>query len=294
MEEGSLRCDANVSVRLKGEIKLGKKVEIKNMNSVRNVQRAIEFEFKRQTSLLEKGEEIISETRTFDAALGETFSMRTKEELNDYRYFPDPDISPVVVSDEWLADIKSTMPTLPNELFEKYTTQYGLPDYDATVLTDTKEIAQYFEALCNSSKNFKSASNWLMVNIKSYLNESRITISQFPVNASSLASLINLVDGGQVSHTAAAKNIFPELIKNPTTSPLLIAQQLNLILENDSSSIEKIIDEALKAFPDKVIEYKKGKKGIIGMFMGEVMKRSGGKADPKISNKILEEKLKSL
>jgi aspartyl-tRNA(Asn)/glutamyl-tRNA(Gln) amidotransferase subunit B len=292
MEEGSLRCDANVSVRLLNAKELGKKVEIKNMNSVRNVQRAIEYEFERQVQLLERGDAIISETRTFDADSGKTFGMRTKEELNDYRYFPDPDLSPVVISEEWLQRIKETMPSLPEELFDRYITQFNLPEYDARVLTDTKEMAQYFDDVCQHTTNFKAASNWLMVTVKSYLNDSGLTIDNFPISPAALAAVIKLVDDGKVSHTAASQKLFPALIENPKADALAMAQQLNLVQESDSSTLQKIVDDVLLTFPDKVVEYKKGKKGIISMFMGEVMKRSGGKADPKLSSKILEEKLK--
>jgi len=292
MEEGSLRCDANVSVMLLDAKELGKKVEIKNMNSVRYVQHAIEHEFERQVQLLEKGEVVISETRTFDAATGKTFGMRTKEELNDYRYFPDPDLSPMIVSEEWLNEIKSSMPSLPEELFKKYTSQYHLPEYDAHVLTETKEMAGYFEEICSHTQNFKATSNWVMGPVKSYLNENHLSFDQFPIGASALADLINLVDSGKVSHTVAAQQLFSELIKNPNESPLSSAQRLNILQDSDSSTIQKVVDEVLQEFPLKVEEYKKGKKGLISMFMGEVMKRSKGKADPKIANQILAEKLK--
>ncbi len=174
MEEGSLRCDANVSVMLNGDKELGKKVEVKNMNSFRHVQRAIEYELERQIDLLEKGELVISETRTFNVTDGKTYGMRKKEELNDYRYFPDPDLSPLVISDEWLEEIKSQMPALPNELYQKFVTQYELPEYDAHVLTETKELAAYFEELCSFNQLRKENSNWLMGPVKSYLNEQNV------------------------------------------------------------------------------------------------------------------------
>lgn len=215
MEEGSLRCDANVSVRLKGDQELGKKVEVKNMNSFRNVARAIEHEFERQITLLEKGEEIISETRTFDAATGLTASMRTKEDLNDYRYFPEPDLSPVVISEEWLSSIKAELPVLPRELFDKFVNTYGLPEYDAGVLTDQKDIALWFESLCKHTNNYKAASNWMMGPIKSYLNELTLKIEDFPLNVSQIAALIALIDEGKVSFTVGSQKIYPQLIANP-------------------------------------------------------------------------------
>jgi aspartyl-tRNA(Asn)/glutamyl-tRNA(Gln) amidotransferase subunit B len=292
MEEGSLRCDANVSVMLNEATTFGKKVEIKNMNSIKNVQRAIDFEVDRQIREIEKGNAIVSETRTFDAVTGKTSGMRTKEELNDYRYFPDPDLSPVVISESWLADIKSTMPQLPNELFNKFTTEYHLPEYDAGVLTESKDIASYFDNLCKHTSNFKSASNWVMGPVKSYLNEFNLTADEFPLPVVKLADLIGLIDSGQVSYTVSAQNLFPELLKNPNRSALEVARQLNLLQESDQSSLIPIIDEVIKEFPLKVEEYQNGKKGIISMFMGEVMKRSRGKADPKIANELLTQKLK--
>lgn len=179
MEEGSLRCDANVSIRLWGEKELGKKVEVKNMNSFRNVARAIEHEYERQVLLSESNTEIVSETRTFDATSGNTASMRTKEDLNDYRYFPEPDLSPVIISEEWLKTIQDNLPPLPRELFRKFVDKYGLPEYDAGVLTDSKEIALFFEELCHLTSNYKAASNWVMGPVKSYLNELTLHIDDF-------------------------------------------------------------------------------------------------------------------
>jgi aspartyl-tRNA(Asn)/glutamyl-tRNA(Gln) amidotransferase subunit B len=291
MEEGSLRCDANVSIRPTGSTTLGKKVEIKNMNSIRNVQRAIDSEIERQIELTEKGEEIISETRLFDAASGKTYGMRTKEELNDYRYFPDPDLSVVALSDEWLNEIKAAMPALPWELEQKFIEEFKLPAYDARLLTETKELAQYFLEVCNHTDNFKAASNWIMGPVKSALNELTLTANDFPVKPVTLAALIKLVDSGKVSFSIASQRIFPELLENSTLKPMEVAQQLNVVQTSDEDSILPVIDAVLAAFPDKVTEYKKGKKGIIAMFMGEVMKRSKGKADPKVANQLLVKKL---
>ncbi|MDF2158039.1 Asp-tRNA(Asn)/Glu-tRNA(Gln) amidotransferase subunit GatB [Algoriphagus sp. CAU 1675] len=291
MEEGSLRCDANVSVMLKGATEYGKKVEVKNMNSFRNVARAIEHEFDRIVGLLEAGEEIISETRTFDANSGTTASMRTKEDLNDYRYFPEPDLSPVVISEEWLNSIRHTMPLLPRELHAKFVNEFGLPDYDAGVLTDTKEIAMWFDELCEQTSNYKAASNWMMGPVKSYLNESNIGIEDFPVSTSELADLIALIDEGKVSYTVASQSIYPELLVGKHETPLEIAHRLNLIQESDESSLKPIVELVLEENKAKVAEYKSGKKGLIGMFMGLVMKKSQGKADPKVATKLLQELL---
>ncbi|GAB3654434.1 Asp-tRNA(Asn)/Glu-tRNA(Gln) amidotransferase subunit GatB [Echinicola sediminis] len=293
MEEGSMRCDANISIRLKGETALGKKVEVKNMNSFRNVARAIEHEFDRQVDMLEKGETIISETRTFDATTGLTSGMRTKEDLNDYRYFPEPDLSPVVIAEEWLESIKAGMPSLPRELHKRFVDEYGLPEYDANVLTDSKEIALYFEELCSQTKNYKAASNWMMGPVKSYLNELTLHIAEFPVRPKQLAGLIALIDEGKVNFSVASQKIYPEMIKDGSQSPLEIAQKLNLIQESDEGSLKPIIESVLEENQAKVAEYRSGKKGLLGMFMGQVMKKSKGKADPKVANKILTELLDS-
>jgi aspartyl-tRNA(Asn)/glutamyl-tRNA(Gln) amidotransferase subunit B len=291
MEEGSLRCDANISVRLKGAKEYGKKVEVKNMNSFRNVARAIEHEFERQIELIEAGVEIISETRTFDATTGTTSGMRTKEDLNDYRYFPEPDLSPVIISEEWLSSVKESMPALPRQLYNKFVREYGLPEYDAGVLTDSKEIALYFEELCSLTNNYKAASNWMMGPVKSYLNELTLHISDFPIGPRRLAELIDLVDQGKVSFSVASQKIYPILLEDRLKTPLEIAQAQNLIQESDEDSIKPFVESVLAENPAKVAEYKSGKKGLMGMFMGQVMKKSQGKADPKVATKILTELL---
>lgn len=291
MEEGSLRCDANVSVMLKDAMEFGRKVEVKNMNSFRNVQRAIDHEIERQITELEEGKIIVSETRTFDAASGKTFGMRTKEELNDYRYFPDPDLSPMTVSDEWLERIRATLPALPQELFARFVETFKLPEYDAQVLTDSRDVALYFEQLCSHTKNFKAASNWVMGPVKSHLNEFNLSAVEFPLTPRKVAELIALVEEGKVSYTVASQRVFPELLKDPQASPLEVAQRLNVIQESDQDSILPIVEEVIKEFPLKVEAYRSGKKGIVAMFMGEVMKRSKGKADPKVASALITEKL---
>jgi len=291
MEEGSLRCDANVSVMLKGATEYGKKVEVKNMNSFRNVSRAIEHEFERQVELIENGEAIISETRTFDAATGTTASMRTKEDLNDYRYFPEPDLSPVVLSEEWLTSVKNSMPALPRDLYHRFVEVYGLPAYDAGFLTETREIALWFEEVCGQTSNYKAVSNWVMGPIKSLLNEYALHINDFPIKPETLADLIGLIDEGKVSFTAASQKIYPELVKATEESSIEIAKRLNLIQESDEGSLKPIIQMVLEQNAGKVAEYRSGKKGLLGMFMGEVMKKSQGKADPKVATKLLTELL---
>ena len=294
MEEGSLRCDANVSIMLKDATVFGKKVEIKNMNSIRNVQRAIVVEVARQVELAERGEVILSETRTYDADKNKTFSMREKEELNDYRYFPDPDLSPVVVTDEWLMQIRETMPALPRELYQKFISEYTLSEYDASVLTDSKDIALYTEAVCRHTKNYKAVANWMMGPVKSWLNEQQKTADQFPIQSQSLATVIDLIDQGKLNFTAASQQLFPAMLKSPQTSVENIVAELGLANAADQNSILPIIEEVIIAFPEEVKQYKKGKGALIGMFMGEVMKRSHGKADPKTTKELLVSKLKEL
>lgn len=294
MEEGSMRCDANISIMPKGSETYGKKVEVKNMNSMRNVQRAVEHEIERQIIDTELGVEIVSETRQFDATTGCTSSMRTKEELNDYRYFPEPDLQPLKITEDWLNNIRASLPTLPRELYLKFTKEFGLPEYDALVLSDTKEIALYFEELCTKTNKYKAASNWVMGSVKSYLNELTLHIKDFPIDTDRLAGLIELVDSGKVSYSAACQKIFPEMLNNDVRNALQIAEQQNLIQESNSSEIQPIIDEVLAKFPDKVAEYKGGKTGLLSMFMGEVMKASKGKADPKVTSGLIKVSLEKL
>ena len=291
MEEGSMRCDANVSVMLNDAKEFGKKVEVKNMNSIHNVQHAIDHEVERQITEIEKGNLIVSETRTFDANTGLTHSMRTKEELNDYRYFPDPDLSPLVVSENWLNEINASMPALPRDLYHKYINEMKLSEYDAHVLTDSKDVAIYFEEVCRHTKNFKAAANWVMGPVKSQLKELAISADKFPVSAYDLAALIALIDSGKLNFSVASQRLFPELLMHSGKTPLAVATQLNLIQDSDADSILPIVEDVLKEFPLKVEEYRKGKKGIISMFMGEVMKRSKGKADPKLATELLLKKL---
>jgi aspartyl-tRNA(Asn)/glutamyl-tRNA(Gln) amidotransferase subunit B len=292
MEEGSMRCDANVSVRLVGAKEFGTKVEVKNMNSIRNVQRAIEFEITRQIEALESGEALTQETRSFDALKGSTISMRTKEAANDYRYFPEPDLPPITVSAAQIAAISKDMPALPHALFERYTKTYGLSDYDAYNITDQKGLALYYEALIGFTKNYKAAANWLMGDIKSYLNEQGVDISTFPIGAERIAALIELIDQGKISNSIAAQRLFPALFES-TETPLEIAERLNLIQSSDSAVIEGFIAQVIAQNAAEVERYRNGEKQLIGFFMGQLMKVSGGKADPKASNAILRQKLEA-
>ena len=291
MEEGSMRCDANVSVRIKGAKEFGKKVEVKNMNSIRNVQRAIDHEFTRQIDLIEAGKEIAVETRSFNATDGSTFSLRSKEAANDYRYFPEPDLQPVYITEKYINEVKQTLPELPNALHKRYVKEFALSEYDAAVLTDSKEIALYFNELVKHTKNYKAASNWLTVNIKSYLNENAVHITQFPVKAAQVAELISIIDEGKISHSSASQKIFPELVKDPSKSSLQIAQELNLIQESNTDALQDLVNQVIARYPEKVLEYKGGKVTLLGLFMGEVMKLSKGKADPKVTSALVKETL---
>ncbi|MBC3541561.1 Asp-tRNA(Asn)/Glu-tRNA(Gln) amidotransferase subunit GatB [Rufibacter sediminis] len=291
MEEGSLRCDANISVMKKGASKWGTKVEVKNMNSFRNVQRAIEHEIERQIEILENGGTIDSETRNFDANSGTTTGMRSKETMNDYRYFPEPDLPPVIISEEWLQSVQESMPALPQVLYNRFTQEYGLSDYDAGVLTDDKDIALYFDALCQQTKNYKAAANWMSGPVKSYLNELTLSMDAFPLKPEQLAGLIDLVDSNKVSYSVAAKQIFPYLLENPAKTAQQVATEQNLVQESDEGALQQMIDQVLASNPQKVAEYKAGKASLLGMFMGDLMKQTKGKADPKLANKLLKESL---
>jgi len=289
MEEGSLRCDANISVMLKGSSQFGQRTEIKNINSIRNVQKAIEHEIKRQIEVIESGGSITMETRGFDALSGKTISMRTKEMAHDYRYFPEPDLLPIYVTQKDITEVQHQMPPLPHQLFHKYTKEFELSEYDATILTDSKPIALYFEELCACNINPKTAANWVMGAIKSYLNENATEIENFPISPKKIAELILLVEENIVSNSIAAQKIFPVLISQPEKNPLQIAQENNWMQESSQDALIDFVNKAIEMYPEKVAEYKNGKKGLLGLFMGEVMKLSKGKADPKIASKIIQE-----
>jgi aspartyl-tRNA(Asn)/glutamyl-tRNA(Gln) amidotransferase subunit B len=291
MEEGSLRCDANISVMLKDAKEFGKKVEVKNMNSFRNVQRAIDFEIKRQIDAIEAGEEIAGETRSFDAINGVTFSLRSKENANDYRYFPEPDLQPVIVTDSYINKVKSEMPELPNDLMKKFINEFGLSEYDATNLTELKGIALYFNELTKHSKNYKAAANWIMGSVKSYLNENAITIEQFKIKPSTIAEIIQLIDENKISNAAATQKLFPALMESPDLSPTELAQKLDILQNSNSDELQEIVNQALAKYPEKITEYKNGKVNLLGLFVGEVMKMSKGKADPKLANQLVKETL---
>tara|TARA_B110000240_G_scaffold196048_1_gene247052 strand:- start:10825 stop:12273 length:1449 start_codon:yes stop_codon:yes gene_type:complete len=290
MEEGSLRCDANISVMIKGAKTFGTKVEVKNMNSSRNVRNAIDFEIKRQIDIIEKGGSIIHETRGFDASKGITLSQRHKEEANDYRYFPEPDLQPIEITTEYISKVKENMPLLPKELFVTYTEQYKLSDYDASLIIEDKNIASYFNQLCKLTNNYKAAANFINGVIKSHLNERALNITELDIKPVEISDLIRLIDDKKISNSVATSKIFPILLNSNQTAEM-IAIENNWIQESDDKVLKELIKDVLAKFPQKVEEYRNGKKGLIGMFMGEVMKLSKGKADPKITNILLRDQL---
>jgi aspartyl-tRNA(Asn)/glutamyl-tRNA(Gln) amidotransferase subunit B len=291
MEEGSMRCDANISIRLKGEKKLGTRVEVKNLNSIRNVKKAIDLEVNRLIDIVESGATIIQETRSFDADNNTTFSLRSKEDADDYRYFADPDLTPFHISDQFLKDVKDSLPALPEALEIKYKEVFQLAPYDAQVICSDKAQVNYFEEIIKHTTNYKAAVNWLMGPIKSYLNDHSIELEAFPLSPEKTASLIQLVDDGKVNFSIASTKILSALIQAPQKNPLEIATELNLLQESNNDSVASWVDEVINKMPDKVKEYRSGKKGLIGLFAGEVKKLSKGKADMNVVNKLLAEKL---
>ncbi len=289
MEEGSLRCDANVSVRLKGEKKFGTKTEIKNMNSFRNVERAINFEIERQIDLIEDGGKVIQETLLWDADLNEASSMRGKEEAHDYRYFPDPDLMPVIVNNDWKEEIAKQMPELPEVRKERLISKFKLPKYDAEILTQTKSIADYYENVVTVSDDYKSASNWIMTDVLKVINEEKIDIKDFAITPENLGELINLIKEGTISGKIA-KEIFPVMLKE-NKKPSQIVKEKNLVQITDTSEIEKIIEKILTNSPNQIKQFQSGEEKVFGFFVGQVMKETKGKANPKVVNEILREKL---
>lgn len=291
MEEGSLRCDANVSIRPLGAEKFGTKVEVKNMNSMSNVKKAIEHEFERQCEMADAEEEIFSETRSFDAMKGTTFSMRSKELVNDYRFFPEPDLPPLVISEAWIEGVKAGMPALPKELYQKFTQEHKLGDYDASILTESKEVADFYISVCDHTTNYKAAANWTMGAVKSWVNTNASHIEKFPLTTATIADIISSIDSGVINFSVAGQKLFPALLDQSDKTVGQLIQELNLAQTGDDDTLQKLIDEVLAENAAKVEEYKSGKTGLLGMFMGQIMKKSGGKADPKKTNQLLREAL---
>ncbi|MER3497560.1 MAG: Asp-tRNA(Asn)/Glu-tRNA(Gln) amidotransferase GatCAB subunit B [Chitinophagaceae bacterium] len=293
MEEGSLRCDANISVRKKGDAKLGTKVEVKNLNSIRNVKRAIDAEEALLIDKLENNELIFQQTKSFDAGSGKSFVIREKEDAEDYRYLADADLVPFYLPEEMIEYIKTALPELQRQKIQRFTQQYKLSEYDAAVLTDEKSIADYFENLCALTKDYKAAANWLTGPIKSWLNQNNSDINDFPLPAERIAELIELINKKILNFSFGSSKVFSELIKQPSKSAAELCRENGWEITSDENELEQHISTVLKKYPDKVKEYQKGKKGLLGLFVGEVVKLSRGKADPKKTTELLTEKLKS-
>ncbi len=297
MEEGSLRCDANVSIRLRGEQKLGTKAEIKNMNSFRNVERALDVEIDRQYLLLESGGHVRQETLLYDADTNEVRPMRSKEEANDYRYFPDPDLVPVVIDDAWIERVKATQPELPMERRNRYMREFSLPKYDAEILTGEKDVAEYYEQVVSninvkSTEAYKQASNYVMTDVLRVVNEKSLKIGEFSITPPRLSRMIDLINEGTIS-TKIAKEVFEEMLQSGQ-DPDSIVENKGLRQVSDESAIEKVVDEVLQSNPDEVRKYVGGKQKLFGFFVGEIMKKTRGKANPKILNDLLRQKLERL
>jgi aspartyl-tRNA(Asn)/glutamyl-tRNA(Gln) amidotransferase subunit B len=290
LEEGSMRCDCNVSVRRRGDGRLGTKVELKNINSFRFVEKALEYEIHRQIDCLEMGEPIIQETRLYDPAKNRTFAMRTKEDAHDYRYFPDPDLLPLVVKPDWLNRLKVSLPELPLPRARRFQSEYGLPEYDALVLTEERPLADYFEETAKRSKNAKAASNWIMVELLRELNDAKFSLEESPVRAEHLADLVAMIDRGEISGKMA-KEVFQEMWKTGGR-PADVVREKGLSQITDTAVVEKIIDEVLHMNASAAAEYRSGKEKLIGFFVGQVMKASQGQANPELVNSLLRKKLK--
>jgi aspartyl-tRNA(Asn)/glutamyl-tRNA(Gln) amidotransferase subunit B len=295
MEEGSLRCDVNISIRPVGQAEFGTRCEVKNVNSMRFARKAIEFETKRQIELVESGGKVEQNTLNFDPATGVTTPLRSKENAHDYRYFPDPDLPPIILTPQFLERIKSAMPQLPNEARAELKDMYGLPEYDALLLTEERAIYTYFKDFAQqvAPPQYKAVSNLIINKILPTANELKTELSEFPLSITELTAFLQLIDLGKVSNSAAYQTLFPELVKhkskdfNTPISVDAIAEQLNLFQNSDTDFLAKIIAEVMAENAPKVAEYRKGKKGLLGFFVGEVMKRSKGKADPKATNALV-------
>ena len=293
MNEGSMRCDANVSLRKRGTEALGLRAEVKNMNSFRAVERAVNYEIERQAKLLNNGEKIVQETRLWDADRSVTRSMRSKEEAHDYRYFPEPDLLPLMIDDAWVEEVRATLPELPDEKRERFQTDYGIPPYDASVLTASRELAVYYEAAVAAHNSPKSISNWVMGDIIRIANErneqGEPDYAELPVSAENLAAMVKLIDDGTISGKIA-KTVFEKMVETGDP-PSTIVEREGLVQESDEGKIGEIIDSVLSGNADKVEEYRGGKDKLFGFFVGQVMKQTQGKANPQVVNQLLREKL---
>lgn len=291
LEEGSLRCDCNVSVRRVGAEKFGTKVEIKNINSFRFIEKALEFEIQRQIAAVESGEKIQQETRLYDPDKNRTFVMRSKEEAHDYRYFPDPDLPAVVLPPGLVEKMRGELPELPLARLKRFVESYKIPEYDAQILTAEKDMAEYYEAVVQVCGNPKSASNWMMTDLLRELNDAKLSIEKSPISASRLGALIGLIDKGTISGKIA-KTVFGEMWKAPHKTPEEIVAAQGLVQVSDSGAIEKWVAEVMEKNPQQLADYRGGKEKLYGYFVGQVMKLAKGQANPEMLNEVLKRKLK--
>jgi aspartyl-tRNA(Asn)/glutamyl-tRNA(Gln) amidotransferase subunit B len=289
MEEGSFRCDANISIRPKGSDTLGTRTELKNLNSFKHVEKALHFEIDRQKEILEDGGHVVQETRLWDPDKNRSTSMRSKEEAHDYRYFPDPDLLPLVIDEDWTDAVKETLPELPDEKKKRFSIEYSLPSYDATLLTSSRELADYFEACADKFPNPKQVSNWVMGSLLGLLNVEGKSINESPISPHNLASLLKLIDDGVISGKIA-KTVFDEMAQTGRP-PKEIVEDKGLVQVTDVSAIDEVVSAVISRCPKEVQEYKNGKTKLLGFFVGQVMKETKGKANPKIVNEILQDKL---
>lgn len=289
MEEGSLRCDANVSVRPEGQKEFGTRTETKNLNSFRFVQRAIEYEFNRQIKVLEQGDSIVQETRLYDSNKGVTFTMRSKEEAHDYRYFPEPDLVPVEISDEWIKETMDDLPELPEQKRERFVQSYNIPEYDAVVLTTSRNIADYYEKSVSLYPEPKEISNWIMGELLRQLKIDGRKIDKSPIKPEGLIALLKLIKEGTLS-AKMAKTVFEEMYQSSKSATEIVAQK-GLAQITDSSTIENLVDEILKINTGQVEQYKNGKEKVFGFLVGQIMKQSKGQADPALVNKLLKDRI---
>jgi aspartyl-tRNA(Asn)/glutamyl-tRNA(Gln) amidotransferase subunit B len=289
MEQGSLRCDANVSVRLQGQQEYGTRAEIKNINSFKFVEKAIEYEIKRQIALLEDGGKIVQETRLWDANKGITESMRSKEEAHDYRYFPEPDLVPLTVEQAMIEEIRAKLPELPDARRERFVTAFGLPEHDADLLTSEQHLAGWFEAAVRSGGRPKAVSNWMMGELMRLLNDEALSIERCIVKPEQLAGMLRLIDSGTIS-SKIAKTVFAEMYKTGKDAEMIVKEK-GLLQISDESAIEKAVDEIIAKHPNEAERFKGGEEKLLGFFVGQVMKATKGKSNPQIVNDLLKKKL---
>ncbi len=292
MEEGSMRCDANVSVRPAGSEKLGVKTELKNMNSFRHVEKALEYEIDRQIALLKNGEPVVQQTRLWDEKEGVTKPMRSKEEAFEYRYFPEPDLVPLLIDDDWIERLKKEIPELPKEKIERFISEYGLKFEDARILADELPLADYFEKAAKASTNAKAVANWIISELIGYMNKEGVSIEEVKIKPEHIGELVNLIEKGTISGKIG-KKVFKEMYES-AKDPQSIVKEKGLVQITDRREIEKLVEGVLAENPAVVEQYRSGKKGVIGFFVGQIMKKTGGKANPKLVNEVLSEKLEEL